>query len=211
MQFILDRLANRKPGIMEEDNFFVSAVLLPLIEREGGLHVLFEVRAENLKIQPGEICFPGGRVEPVERRNPQAAAVRETVEELGIQRKHVRVLGPLDILPTPQGRLVYPYAGEILTGNFNPNPEEVAEVFTVPVEFFLTHPPGIATTEVATRYSGDFPFAKVPPGYRPQWLKCWSFPVYYFEYGKYFIWGITAKILHHFLVLCWPEYPFRRG
>ena len=210
MQFILDRLAGRKPGIMDEDNFFVSAVLLPLIEKEGGLHVLFEVRAENLKIQPGEICFPGGRVEPGERRDPREAAVRETMEELGIQRKHIRVLGPLDILPTPQGRLVYPYAGEILTGSFNPSPEEVAEIFTVPVEFLLTRPPGVATTEVATRYGNDFPFAKAPPEYQPRWQKRWSFPVYYFEYGKYFIWGITAKILHHFLALCWPEYPFRR-
>lgn len=202
---ITNRLAGRKPGIMDEDSFFVSAVLLPIIKKENALHVLFEVRAENLKIQPGEICFPGGRVEFPERSNPQETAIRETMEELGIQRKDIRVIGPLDILPTPQGRLVYPFVGEIFTSQLNPNLEEVAELFTVPIDFFLNNPPGISFTDVAIRYSADFPFHKVPPEYRHGWQKRWSFPNYYFEYGKYFIWGMTAKILYHFLKLCWPE------
>jgi len=213
MQFIINCVAGRKPGIMDEDCYFVSAVLLPLLKKQGKLHILFEVRAENLKIQPGEICFPGGRVETKELSNPQETAVRETMEELGIKREDIRVIGPLDILPTPQGRLVYPYVGEILTGNLNPNPEEVAEIFTVPVDFFLNNPPGISSADVAIRYSSGFPFHRIPPGYRHEWQKRWSFPTYYFEYGQYFIWGLTAKILHHFLKLCWPErfnyYPKR--
>lgn len=202
---IINQLTDRKPGLMDEEHYLVSAVLLPLIKKQGNLHVLFEVRAENLKIQPGEICFPGGQVETEERQRPYAAAVRETMEELGITREKIRLLGPLDILPTPYGRFIYPYVGEILTTQLNPNAEEVAEVFTVPIEFFLRHPPGRSRTEVAVRYASDFPFPKVPPGYKRGWQKRWSFPVYYFEYGKYFIWGITAKILFHFLKLCWPD------
>lgn len=205
MKEILDQLANRKPGLMHENNYFVSAVLLPLVAIQGEMHILFEVRAENLKIQPGEICFPGGRVEKQERRFPQEAAVRETAEELGIPREKIRLAGPLDILATPQGRLVYPFVGELLTREFRPNPKEVAEVFFVPLKFFFDHPPGVSSTEVAVRYGADFPYARIPPSYGRDWRVCWVFPSYYFEYGKYFIWGLTATILHHFLGLCWPE------
>lgn len=206
---IVKKLTNRRPGIMGEDDFFISAVLLPLIEKQSNLHVLFEVRATNLKIQPGEICFPGGRVENSERGKAQDAAVRETMEELGIKREDIQIIGPLDILPTPQGRLVYPYVGEILTSKLNPNPEEVTEVFTVPVEYFLNNPPCISHSDIATQYCSEFPFHKIPPEYRQEWQKRWSVPIYYFEYDKYFIWGMTAKILYHFLQLCWPKniYP----
>jgi 8-oxo-dGTP pyrophosphatase MutT (NUDIX family) len=202
---IFAKLAKRKPDLMNKRSYLVSAVLLPLVQKRGETHILFEVRAENLKVQPGEICFPGGRVEERESQSPQETAVRETAEELGITRREIRVAGPLDILPTPQGRLVYPFAGEILTEKFRPNPREVAEIFFVPLEYFLNHPPGVSSTEVAIRYGENFPFTRIPPSYTREWQVRWSFPSYYFEYGKYFIWGLTAAILYHFLSLCWPE------
>jgi len=205
MQKIISKLSVRKPDIMEKDAFFISAVLLPLLEKQGQKHVLFEVRAANMKIQPGEICFPGGRVENYEQHAPFQTAIRETMEELGIKRGDIRLIGPLDILPTPMGRLIYPYTGQIMTDNFEPNPEEVAQIFTVPLKFFLEHPPKIFCTEVAVRYSADFPFHKIPPEYKPGWQKRWSFPDYCFEYGKYFIWGLTAKILYNFLELFYPN------
>jgi 8-oxo-dGTP pyrophosphatase MutT (NUDIX family) len=204
VQEIIQQLSNRRQGIMSQDEYFLSAVLLPLIEKQGQTHVLFEVRAEDLDVQPGEICFPGGGIEDHERDNPLNTALRETSEELGIKEEDVQVLGALDILPTPMGRLVYPYAGRILTPEIRPNPQEVAEIFTVPVTFLLNNPPTKTCVGVATQYSPDFPFDKIPPTYEQGWQKRWRFSIYYFEYEKYFIWGMTAKILYHFLKLCWP-------
>ena len=58
------------------------AVLVPLVERPEGLCLLYEVRADTLGRQPGEVCFPGGRLEPGE--DAVSCALRETWEELGI-------------------------------------------------------------------------------------------------------------------------------
>ncbi|NEU34154.1 CoA pyrophosphatase, partial [bacterium LRH843] len=63
------------------DEFLQFAVLVPLVQKQDELHVLFEVRAHHLRRQPGEICFPGGKIEPNDS-TPQDAAVRETTEEL---------------------------------------------------------------------------------------------------------------------------------
>lgn len=202
MQEIINLFSNRIPGIMGEDEYFLSAVLLPLIVKEGQTHILFEVRAKNLDVQPGEVCFPGGRVEAGEKENPQKAALRETAEELGIKKGEVQLLGALDILPTHMGRLVYPYVGRILTDKIKPNNQEVDEVFTVPISFFLSNPPVKTYAYIATLYSPDFPFDRIPPTYKSQeWKKRWTFNIYYYEYEKYFIWGMTARILYHFLNL----------
>ena len=72
------------------------AVLLPLVEQEGKLCLLYETRAETLVgHQPGEVCFPGGRREPGEK--PVDTAIRETWEELGIPAEAIEVLAPLDV------------------------------------------------------------------------------------------------------------------
>lgn len=203
----LKRLIRRQPRIQNEDEYFVSAVLLPIIKREGKLHVLFEVRSNHLLRQPGEICFPGGRVEVGEKSRPQDAAIREAVEELGISREQIVLIGPLDYLVTPPGTLIYPYLGMIEDcEQLAPNPEEVQEVFLVPLDHFLTNPPSMSNVEVATRYAEDFPFHRVAPSYKEGWCKRWSFSVYFYEYDQRFIWGMTARILHNFISLCWPEH-----
>ena len=73
------------------------AVLVPLVERPEGLCLLYEVRADTLGRQPGEVCFPGGRLEPGE--DAVSCALRETWEELGIPRPAVEVVAELDWLP----------------------------------------------------------------------------------------------------------------
>ena len=69
--------APRPQGVRKE-----YAVLVPLVERAGEACLIFEVRAETLGRQPGEVCFPGGHMEPEEE--PAGCALRETEEELGI-------------------------------------------------------------------------------------------------------------------------------
>ena len=117
-----------------------AAILLPLIEVEGKDSLLFEVRSQQLDMQPGEVCFPGGRIEAGE--TPEEAAVREIWEELRVAQEQIEILGPLDRMVHFSGT-VYPLLGRVdslALPNLKLNEDEVEEVFTVPLEFFLTHP-----------------------------------------------------------------------
>lgn len=82
-------------------------MLIPLVEKDGELHLLFEVRAKHMESQPGEICFPGGHVEQGE--NPKDAALRETFEELGIPTEKIELIGPatfFTVTPTTPSILI---------------------------------------------------------------------------------------------------------
>ena len=87
------RYGSHTPGLMGARHNY--AVLCPLIEMTDGLHFLFEVRAAGLR-QAGEVCFPGGRMEPGE--SDVNCALRETEEELSIPRSEITVLGRSDFL-----------------------------------------------------------------------------------------------------------------
>lgn len=65
---ILERFSHRPPGIDKLDRLWDAAVLLPLVQTEEGVSVLFEVRSKSLRRQPGEVCFPGGRYECADSR-----------------------------------------------------------------------------------------------------------------------------------------------
>jgi len=179
---------------------------MPIVEINGKLHVLFEIRAGHLNRQPREICFPGGRVEQSEFISPQETAIRETTEELGIARAEIKLIGPLDYVISPLGALIYPYVGRIAGyEKIVPNPAEVDEVFLVPIKHFLMNPPAQSSVEVATRYARDFPFNRIPPYYKKGWQTLGSFPVYFYEYENRLIWGATARILHNFISLCYEN------
>lgn len=98
---------SRRAGRLEKEKIRRAAVLVPLIQKGGEYHVVFEVRAGSLKTQPGEICFPGGAVERGE--TPKQAAVRETMEELLINRCQIRVIAPLDVLEAPGAMEISPF------------------------------------------------------------------------------------------------------
>jgi 8-oxo-dGTP pyrophosphatase MutT (NUDIX family) len=204
---IRDSLLGRHPTIVDESAYLLSAVLLPMVNKGGRDYVLFEVRSKELNRQPGEICFPGGKVENGERPDPLVTAIRETSEELGITYKEIKVLGPLDIMVTPLGAMVYPYVGRIDISHIQPNPKEVESVFLAPIDFFLETPPYVTYVEVATRYDRDFPLEKVPSTYKAGWQVRTSYPMYFYEYEEHFIWGLTCRIMQNFLRICWPGHP----
>ena len=195
------KLANHMPIIQNETDYLVSAVMVPLIRQTDGLSLLFEVRSAQLHWQPGEICFPGGRIEANDAC-PAAAALREVGEELGLARSDLRLLGPLDYVVSPIGVIMYPFVGYIAgAGDIKPNRAEVAEVFTVPLEYLLNHQPLSADMEVATRPLPGFPFQELPH-YSPLWRRRATYPVLFYHYKDYVIWGITARVLYNFLETC---------
>ncbi len=170
------------------------AVLCPILECPDGLHALLEVRASGLK-QGGEVCFPGGRAEPEETY--EACALRETFEELAIPPQEIEIIGKTDFLCQPGRSLIQPVLGLVSLAGYaamRPSPAEVAEVFTVPLEFLLSTEPERYTYQLKAQIPDDFPYDAVgiPQNYR------WSggeaeVPVWHYQ--GHVIWGMTGRIL----------------
>ncbi|MBS4201259.1 CoA pyrophosphatase [Bacillus sp. FJAT-49732] len=182
-----------------EETAFRSAVLIPLVQVDKEWHVLFEVRSATMRKQPGDICFPGGRIDSTDP-SPLAAALRETYEELGVDSKTVTVLGQLSPYIASPSFVIYPFIGIVDYDQIihSYNKEEVEEVFTVPVKWLLDYEPYMHLVSFQPTPSADFPFEKIMNGTQYQW-RARSLEEWFFEYEKYTIWGITARILRHFI------------
>lgn len=191
----LDALRRRyggyTPGLMGARHSY--AVLVPLLPSADGLRLLFEVRAAALR-QGGEVCFPGGRMETGE--TAADCALRETEEELSIPPEAVELLGPSDFICNQRGFLLQPVIGVVSPAGLarmRPSPAEVAEVFTVPLDFFRRTEPVAARYELTPTLPEDFPWeaAGIPRDY------AWSrgtVEVPAWRYEGRVIWGMTARI-----------------
>lgn len=165
---ILNKIGTHSPSILGHKQFAKYAVLLPLVETENEIHILFEVRSRRMRRQPGEICFPGGRIDKQDH-SAQDAAIRETIEELGVRKEAITNIHPLDYLVSPFGMIVYPFVGMIREfESIHINPKEVEEVFTVPLSFFLTTKPQIHQIHTKLEPEEDFPFDLIPGGAKLQ-------------------------------------------
>jgi len=180
------------PGLLSAEKRY--AVLCPLVEKPDGLHILLEVRAAGLK-QAGEVCFPGGRAEHGE--SPEDCALRETFEELSVPPAEIEVIGKTDFLCQPGVSLLQPVIGLLSPAGFaavRPSETEVAEVFTVPLDFFLTTPPALHSYELRAQVPEDFPYGDVGISRDYRWSGGRAeVPVWH--YGGHVIWGLTARIL----------------
>ncbi|WP_053220054.1 NUDIX hydrolase [Virgibacillus senegalensis] len=195
---ILNKLRTHKPVILGSEQFAKFAVLLPLLEKEGELHVLFETRSHTLRRQPGDICFPGGKIDPADD-SPEGAAIRETIEELGINSKDIDDVYPIDYMVSPFGMIVYPFVGFIdKNATIKLNHEEVEEVFTVPLSFFLETKPVIHKVNMQIEPQEDFPFELVAGGRDYEWRPL-KMDEYFYQYEDKVIWGLTARIMAHFV------------
>jgi len=161
-----DLLARRPP--------VPAAVLVPVVDREDRMTVLFTRRTDGLPDHPGQISFPGGRIEPADA-SPEAAALRETEEEVGLDRRHVEVLGRLDDYVTGSGFSITPVVGIVEPPfTLTPHAGEVAETFEVPLAFLLDAGNHQRHERVVDGRDRHF---------------------YAMPYGGYFIWGATAGML----------------
>jgi 8-oxo-dGTP pyrophosphatase MutT (NUDIX family) len=193
-------LHGRQVHILGHEHSFKAAVLLPLRKQGDTIEILFEKRAAHLKKQPGDVCFPGGRVEEGDQ-HPAQTAVRETCEELGIAPDQVQLIAPLDVLVTNYHGHIYPYVGLIdHEARLNPNYEEVEKIFAVPLTFFLETEPERYDVTLAVQPPEDFPFERIVMGRKYRFRKS-TIPEYFFTYQNDVIWGMTARILVHFVQL----------
>jgi len=114
-----------------------AAVLIAIVPRPEGPTVLLTQRAAALRNHSAQIAFPGGRVDAVDS-SPVITALRETEEEIGLAREHIRTLGFLDAYLTGTGYRIVPVVALVeppfsLTINTN----EVDEAFETPLSFLL--------------------------------------------------------------------------
>ena len=175
-----------------------AAVLIPIITIENQLHLLFQVRSKKLKWQPGDICFPGGRVEATDD-NPEYTAKRETFEELGITIDQITILGQLPKFIASLGMMIYPFVAKIESlDNLLLNQDEVESIFTVPLEWFINHQPKQATMLVGFKPDDNFPFELVP-NRTANWQQKSQHDVYFYKYENFVIWGLTAQIINSFI------------
>ncbi|MBY7145003.1 CoA pyrophosphatase [Virgibacillus sp. NKC19-3] len=200
LENIITKLQNREPRILGQEEFRKSAVLLPLIEVENEIHILFEVRSMQMRSQPGDVCFPGGKIDK-EDKDPKSCAIRETTEELGIRATTIKDMVPLDYIVADSGRMIYPFIGSITNpDHIQPSEAEVEEVFTVPLNFFLQTRPDVYKVNVQVVPEEDFPYDLIVGGENYNW-NTRSIDELFYTYNGKAIWGLTAKILTHFLTL----------
>ena len=125
------------PGMRPRGQLTPAAVLVPLVLRPDGPSVLLTRRTDHLHDHAGQISFPGGRIED-DDATPEAAALRETEEEVGLAPSRVELIGRLDTYVVRTGFEVTPVVGFVHPPfDVSPDPFEVAEVFEVPLAFIL--------------------------------------------------------------------------
>jgi len=186
------KFLTRQPGIIGAEKCKQYAVLIPLIYIEETQYLLFEKRSNNLRRQPGEICFPGGKLEDGE--SFMECAVRETVEELLIPQAQIEVLGVGDIYISPFNLMIHPFIGEIKEYKNTFSTDEVEEVIKIPLDFFRHHQPEKYVSKLINELAEDFPYEWVPGGVKYPWAKG-TYDILFYRYEDWIIWGMTAQIV----------------
>jgi len=183
---LLDRaqqaLNEYTPRHLDHPEAAAAAVLVLLVDKDGEPHVIFTERTNHVEHHKGQMSFPGGACDDCDD-TPQATALRETWEEIGVLPEHVSIMGQLDDMLTISNFRVTPFVGRIEGHSdyeFTLNDHEVANVVQVPLSFLMEE----QNMELEVRQHQGREIL-VPA----------------FSYNGHRIWGATARMLHQFIEL----------
>ncbi|WP_409069742.1 NUDIX hydrolase [Clostridium sp. FAM 1755] len=191
---VYEKFQDRKAKPIGE--FKRSSVMILLNKVGENINIIFEVRALTLKNQPGDVCLPGGKIEKGE--SPLEAALRETVEELNIDKEKIKIIGQMDYFISPYNFFMHPFVAMVEDASIAPNKEEVDHIFEVPIEFFLENSPTCYEVDIVPSIKGDFPFSLIKNGKNYKFGKG-TIPEYFYQYEEKVIWGFTALIVKNFI------------
>ena len=189
---IREKVGNREVGINGINRFY--SVLIPIVEVDGEMHILYEVRSPKISTQPNEVGFPGGRMEPGE--TSEEAAIRETCEEIGICGEKVEILGQCDKMVTLANFTIDAYVGYIKDFDMSQlrlSENEVGEVFTVPLEFFMKNDPEVYEFTIEQKVDKSFSFEKANIRKDYKFFGAVN-EVLIYSYKSRAIWGLTGRI-----------------
>ena len=212
-QKLKEALRDNRKGVLGKNKYFNSAVLIPLILLKDEYHLLFQKRAQNIR-QGGEVSFPGGEFDTAKDSNYLETAVRETIEEIGISKDKIEIIGEMDTLVAPMGVTVDPFVGILHLSDLNElniDKIEVERVFVLPVSYFLQNKPSeyYVSLEVHTTGKNEkgeeielLPVKKLklPGRYSNPW-RGRKHRVLVYETNEEIIWGITAELVYEFCKL----------
>ncbi|MGB6118810.1 MAG: CoA pyrophosphatase [Mesorhizobium sp.] len=151
-----------------------AAVLIPIVDHPDGATMLLTKRTEKLRTHSGQIAFPGGGIDP-EDASPEAAALRETEEEIGLDRNYIDIIGRMPNYYSGSGYRVAPIIGIVRPGfALSINPDEVDDTFEVPLSFLMNAANHRRESRVWQNVERHF---------------------YTMPYGDRYIWGLTAGII----------------
>lgn len=199
---VKEMIENHEPGIIGGEDVVETSVLIPMSGPENpndsGLRIFFERRAQDLDIQPGDACFPGG-FRDTHDETVRETARRETAEELGVEPHSIEIWGKFDTLVVPWEIRINTFVGWLKeSGAIDPDSTEVDKIFSVGLNRVRRRGPEQHEVEILPAPGEDFPYDKIPGGrdydWRPRRL-----PELFYEFDGEVIWGITARILHRFV------------
>ncbi len=168
---------NKKNINLDSNSYKIAAVLFPLIEKNNELKVILTTRSKDLPSHPGQVCFPGGKLEKADK-NIIECAKRESFEEVGIKSDQINLLGQLDDCITGTNFKVTPVIG-LIDSNYIPvlQENEVADIFEVPLDYFIE------------KNNQKIEYAN---------YKNKSYSYYQYNWKNKKIWGSTARIIVNF-------------
>lgn len=172
------KIARYERRVIHNTNLKDSAVLIPIVRKSSGLQLLFTKRTDAVELHKGQISFPGGAADPRDASEVETA-LRESFEEIGLDRSAVAILGMLDDLDTPSGFKVTPVVGFIdELPALETNKDEVAALISIPVEHFLD--PDKRRSKMVERNGS-------------------TLEIYFYDVWDEPIWGATAFFVKQFI------------
>lgn len=176
---LAEALANYRPGTIDDRSLADAAVMVLLYPREDGVHTVLQKRTELVLHHKGQISFPGGAVDPGDE-SLEAAALRETHEEIGVTPEQVELLGRLDDIKTISGFRVSPFVGWFERSDFDweHSAREVAYLLEVDIEHLADPGNYVPDIREIDGRTSELPSYRV---------------------GEHLVWGATARIVSNFL------------